>query len=97
MLRTTSLNVSWNIPSFEEAEEYTVEYGLEADNLNMTSSTVESDSDTSLVNLTYSVSINDLEMGTIYYMRVRAQDGTKNLYKRYSDVYVLRTLEEGIL
>ena len=97
ILRTDSVNVTWTIPSFVETEEYIIEYGLKSDNLNLTSSSVNSSTDTSLVNQTYSVVLDDLKVGTIYYMRVLAQYGYQNLYKRYSDVVAFRTLEEGNL
>lgn len=78
-----------------ETEEYKIEYGVESDNLNLTSQIVNSVTDRTLVNQTYSVIIDNLEMGTIYYVRVLAQFGIDGLYKRYSDVTAFRTLEEG--
>lgn len=95
MLRTTSVNISWTIPSFPEIEEYTVQYGVESNSLNLTSSTIDSVTDTTLVNQTYSIVINDLEAGTIYYMRVLAQYGVDIVYNRYSELTVFRTLEQG--
>lgn len=94
-LRSDSANITWTIPRFVESEEYIVEYGVDSDNLNLTSSTVDSNSDTSLVNQSYSVLLEGLEVGTIYYIRVLAQFGINGLYKRYSDVIAFRTLEEG--
>ena len=94
-IRTDSINVTWTIPRFVQSEEYIVEYGIDSDNLNLTSSTVDSSSDTSLVNQTYSVLLEGLEVETIYYIRVLAQFGISGLYKRYSDVAAFRTLEEG--
>lgn len=76
-------------------EEYILQYGTESDNLNLTSSTVDSVTDTTLQNQTYSVVLDDLEEGTIYYVQVLAQYGFGNLFKRYSDVIAFRTLEEG--
>lgn len=72
-----------------------LQYGTEADNLNLTSSTVDSVTDTTLQNQTYSVVLDDLEKGTIYYVQVLAQYGFGNLFKRYSDIIAFRTLEEG--
>ena len=95
MLRTTSVNVSWNIPSITETEEYIVKYGVESDNLNLSSSTLDSVTDTTLKNQTYSVIINKLGAETIYYFRVLAQYGFGNLFKRYSDISAFRTLEKG--
>ena len=95
MLRTTSVNVSWNIPSITETEEYIVKYGVESDNLNLSSSTLDSVTDTTLKNQTYSVIINKLGAETIYYFRVLAQYGFGNLFKRYSDLSAFRTLEKG--
>ena len=94
-LRTDSVNVSWTIPEFVEAEEYIVEYGTDSDDLTLMSSTVSSSNDTTLVNQTYSVLLEELAMGTIYYVRVLAQYGAYGLYKRYSDIIAFRTLEEG--
>ena len=72
-----------------------LQYGTESNNLNLTSSTVDSVTDTTLQNQTYSVVLDDLEKGTIYYVQVLAQYGFGNLFKRYSDVNAFRTLEEG--
>ena len=97
MLRTTSVNVTWNIPSISETEEYIIEYGFEPDKLNSTSSTLDSVTDTSLQNQSYSLVIDKLDTGTIYYLRVMAQYGFANLFKRYSSTIAFRTLEKGIL
>ena len=97
MLRTDSVNVSWTIPSLMETEEYIVQYGIESDNFNLTSSSVESVTNTTLVNQTYSVVIDNLDMGTVYYVRILAQYGIDDLFKRYSDITAFRTLEEGML
>ena len=97
MLKITSVNITWTIPSIAEMEEYIVQYGVESDNLNLTSSTVDSVSDTTLENQTYSVVLDQLKNGTIYYAQVLAQYGFGNLFKRYSDNIALRTLEDGKL
>lgn len=95
-LTTSSVTVSWTIPSFSETENYRVEFGIESDLFNLSSSTVNSVTDTTVVNQTYSVTVNDLTVGTIYYMRVVAEFGTNDLYKRYSSEDAFRTLEEGM-
>ena len=97
MLQTSSANISWNIPSITEMEEYELQYGVESHNLNLTSSTIDSVSDTTLENQTYSTILDELDMGTIYYVRVLTQHGFGNLFKRYSNVFAFRTLEDGKL
>ena len=94
-LSTSSVTVTWTIPSFSETENYRVEFGVESYVFNLSSSTVNSVTDTTVVNETYSVTIDVLMAGTIYYMRVVAEFGINDLYKRYSNVAVFRTLEEG--
>ena len=95
MLQTSSVNISWNIPSISEVEEYIVLYGMESDSLNLTSSTIDSVSDTTLENQAYSVVLDKLDEETIYYFQVLAQYGFANLFKRYSDIVAFRTLERG--
>lgn len=94
-LTTSSVTVTWTIPSFSETETYKVEYGVDSGVFNLSSSTVNSVTDTTVVNQTYSVAIDALMAGTIYYMRVVAESGINDLYKRYSNVALFRTLEEG--
>ena len=78
-----------------EIEEYIVQYGVKSRSFNLFSSTVDSVTDTTLVNQTYSVVVNNLEAGTVYYIRVLAQYRVDFIYRRYSDIIVFRTLEEG--
>ena len=88
-----SANVSWRIPSFKMQEEYYVEYGTDPSNLDQTSDILPSPLDTSLVNQTYQVSLQGLNAGTIYYLRVVAV--FDEVFKRYSDDSILRTKENG--
>ena len=88
-----SANVSWRIPSFKMQEEYYLEYGTDPSNLDQTSDILPSPLDTSLVNQTYQVSLQGLNAGTIYYLRVVAV--FEEVFKRYSDDSILRTKENG--
>ena len=75
-------------------ESYTVEYGLSSSELNQVSEVVFSPNDPTQVDLIYSVSLEGLNSGTLYYARVRASFGTGELYVRYSDVISFFTQTE---
>ena len=56
-------------------QEYYLEYGSDENNLNQTSDTILSESDTSLTNQAYNISLTGLERNTLYYVRVRVMIG----------------------
>ena len=62
--------------------------------LDMTTDSIPSPSDTSLVNQTYSMSLQGLRPSTIYYFRVAAV--YDSISTRYSELSSFRTYEEGI-
>ena len=76
-------------------EAYYVEYGTDPDNLDFISDILYSPLNTSLVNQTYQVNLQGLNIGTIYYLRVVAV--FNEVFKRYSDDNILRTKENGEL
>ena len=92
----TYVNISWIIPSFIEEEEYYIIYGLDSDKLEFISDSIESVSNVSLENQTYSLVVGGLEAATIYYGQIVAAFGGMSLeYKRYSNMFVFRTKENG--
>ena len=90
----TSAVVSWKISSFVELETYTVEYGLISVMLNQVSAIVDSVNDTSATNTPYSITLQGLDVSTVYYLRVKAQYGVGGVYTRYSDVIAFFTQQE---
>ena len=56
-------------------QEYYLEYGSDESNLNQTSDTLLSESNTSLTNQAYSISLTGLVCNTSYYVRVRVMIG----------------------
>lgn len=84
--------ISWTVSSISSPQEYTVEYGDDEDNLNETSE-VLSVSDTSLTDQMYSVSLNGLRQGVLYYLRVSTTNAGNVTF--YSDSESFRTLEPG--
>lgn len=91
----TSINISFTVPYFLEEEEYYIIYGFNSDELYLTSDTILSVSDTSLENQTYTIRIEGLEAGTIYFAHVVAAFGVSGEFRRYSDAFVFRTKENG--
>ena len=73
-------------------QDYVVNYGSSEDNLDQTSDTVPSVTDTSLTNQEYSVSLTDLSAGTMYYYQVVATFESTTLE---SDTASFTTLELG--
>ena len=75
-------------------EEYYIEYDTSNSYiLNQRTDRISSVSDTSAVNMTYSITMDNLTPGTVYYLRVVAVFDT--LSKRRSDVAYFRTYETG--
>ena len=91
----TSVNISWTITYFNEEEEYYIIYGFESDDLDETSDSIMSVSNTSLENQTYTIHIEGLDAATIYFAKVVAVFGASGEFKRYSDTFVFRTKENG--
>ena len=59
----------------------------------MTTSSIQSSMDTSLVNQTYSIPLSGLRPNTIYYFRVGAVSDT--IISRFSELMSFRTYDEG--
>ena len=93
-ITTVSATVSWTILRFTQQEQYYVEYGTERNNLNMTTDSISSPMDTSLLNQSYSTLLLGLNPGTVYYIKVVAV--YEVIFARYSDIVFLRTYEPGI-
>ena len=75
-------------------ETYTIEYGVDSGNLNQISMPMQSPEDNTAVNQTYTITLQGLEVATIYYFRVTAV--FDEVSRRYSEVSVFRTYENGI-
>ena len=90
----TSAVVSWRIPSFIVQEQYYVLYGTDPENLDQVTETISSLEDTTLVNSTYSISLQGLDEGTLYYVQVAAV--YNEVFARYSEVIPFITKEPGI-
>ena len=93
-ITTQSASVSWRIPSFTETEQYYVEYGTDPTNLDTVSSLFFSPGDTSVTDASYAVSLDQLNPGMIYYLRVVAKYRIQ--FKRFSETVEFRTKEDGI-
>ena len=90
---TNSVEVSWRIPSFTRQEQYYIEYGTDRDNLDQRTELIDSVTDTTLVNVTYTQIINDLSPGAVYYLNVVAV--YEVISRRRSELYVLWTNQNG--
>ena len=89
----TSAVVSWIIPSFIVQEQYYVLYGTDPDNLDQVSETITGLEDTTLINSSYSISLEGLNEGTLYYVQVAAV--YDEVFARYSEVIPFITKEPG--
>ena len=78
----TSAVVSWTVPSLTEQQMYYVEYGSDADSLNLRTGPIASDSP--LDDRTYTATLSALDDATTYYVRVVAT---------FSDVYLYSSTE----
>ena len=87
-----SANVSWIVPSVTEPQEYYVLYGVNQIILNLTTDKVQGNSDTSLLNQSYSTILQDLDYGTTYYLLVVTEFGSTTLY---SEMISFTTIEPG--
>ena len=83
--------ISWNIPVFLEQEEYVIEYGQSATDLNLLSDPVLSITDANINFQPYSQTLSGLQTGTLYFFRIVARFGTGGIYVRYSDLFAFIT------
>ena len=88
-----SVSVTWRIPSFTTEEKYYIRYGTDRYKLDQQSASFDSDSDTTMTNLTYNLEITGLEPGTIYYLQIVAV--FERFSKRQSEIAMFRTKEDG--
>lgn len=84
--------VSWRIPYFTTPEQYYVAYGTDPNNLNLTSAILNSPTDTSLMDQTYTTTLTGLNPGSAYYIQVVAVFDTD--FVRYTES-VFITKEPG--
>ena len=82
--------VSWLVPYTPKSQQYTVVYGLEPDALNQSHGPIYSSLDLSVVNQTFSVTLQGLTQGTDYYLRVSSMFGYNVIY---SDIVSFTTLD----
>lgn len=87
-----SARISWRIPTLEEQEEYYVLYGTDPENLYQTTGSIVSSSDTSIINATYSLVVEGLESGRVYYAQVAA---AFDIFERFSEATVFLTKAPG--
>lgn len=87
-----SATITWTVPFLSSPQEYTVEYGVDEDNLNETSDTL-SESDTTLTDETYSIVLNGLMRGALYYARVSTTNAGNVTF--YSETTSFRTIQSG--
>ena len=83
----TEATIAWDIPSFTVQEEYVVEYGLSATNLNLVSSIVQSISDNTINYQPYQVTLQGLMGSTQYFFRVLAEFGVGDIYHRSTNIF----------
>lgn len=62
--------ISWRIPYITSPEMYTVQYGLNSDDLSTSNDTISSGTNTSITNQEYSVTLEELLYVTTYYFKV---------------------------
>ena len=89
-----SVIVSWTIDYVIERQEYYLVYGVDEDALNLTSYSILRDSDISLRNQSYNITLTGLFTGTDYYVFVVAEYGFSEVY---SDTILFTTTEVGKL
>lgn len=90
----------WIIPSFTTQEQYYIQYGTDRYNLTQRSDLISSTTDTSSLNVDYTLQLSGLEPSTIYFMRVVAQFGGEDsqpFNRRQSEIASFRTKEEGTI
>ena len=87
--------MSWTILQFIRPETYYVQYGTDETLHDMMSVSVMSSMDASLLNQTYSISLENLNPGTLYYLRVVAVFNYTFII--YSDIISFWTYDQGCL
>ena len=90
---TNSITVKWRIPRFTTQEQYYIQYGSDSATLAQRTNPIPSISDTTLINQTYEFTVEGLDSGRIYSLRVVAVYNI--LARRQSEIVVNRTNEEG--
>lgn len=65
--------ITWTIEYVLEQQTYYIAYGVDSNALNETSYSIEGNSDISLVNQTYNITLDGLAYGTEYYAVVIAK------------------------
>ena len=85
-----TVTVSWVVPYTPTFQQYTVVYGLEPDALDQSHGPIYSSLDLSVVNQTFSVTLQGLTQGTDYYLRVSSTFGYNVIY---SDLVSFTTLD----
>ena len=89
----SSAAVSWIVPSVTEPQEYYIIYGTNQNDLSLVTDRIRGDTDTSLENVAYSISLQNLDPGTKYYLAVVAEFGSTVLF---SNITSFTTIELGI-
>lgn len=84
--------ISWTVEYVPEQQEYSLIYGVDENDLNLTSHSILGNTNTSLTNQQYSIMLTGLTMGTDYYVFVIAEYGFTTLY---SDTISFKTTENG--
>lgn len=92
-ITTVNATISWTISRFTTSEVYYIQYGTDEAMQDMTSAYISSPMDTSLVNQTYSISLQDLCPSTKYYLRVVAVFDI--ISTRYSETISFITYDQG--
>ena len=94
----TTATISWTIPQVSYTpENYTVLFGTSMDELNMTSSVVNTNNIDNLLfitatNVSYNVTIQGLSINIMYYYRVQS---VNTIDKNYSSISSFINLESG--
>ena len=90
-ITTTSATVSWTIPLLVTQEQYYVVYGSDPNDLSQSSDPIPNfEIET---NAMYSITLQGLEPGVVYYTQVAAV--FNEIFIRYSEVAVFITREPG--
>lgn len=92
-LTENSASLSWTVPSVTEPQKYYLWYGTSQNYFNFTTDRIQGNRNISLVNLTYSISLHNLDRGTAYYVVVVAEFETIILY---SNITTFTTIEPGM-
>ena len=89
----TSATVVWNIPAIiYTAESYSVQYGVEENMLDQSTNSISSGSDTTIVDQTYNITLQNLHPDYTYYYQVTA---VNTLFSTSTEVFSFQTPEAG--